>query len=217
MKKNYMMRLAAVLLVLVLLSTCVISGTFAKYVTDGSASDEARVAKWGVTIDAKDDGDSKAVLDADAAGEEAQISVAKEMKLLAPGTKGDLVNVNVEGKPEVAVIVEVVFNLDLTGWKIGEDEYCPLVFTVKVGESTQTFAYTTSVAKLEKDVEDYVNAVSQNYAADTDFSKILDLAISWEWAYSVDDATDVKDTALGDLNEAPKMKVSYNITMTQEQ
>ncbi len=47
MKKNRMMRLASVLLVCVLLTTSVISGTFAKYTTTASSSDNARVAYWG--------------------------------------------------------------------------------------------------------------------------------------------------------------------------
>ena len=50
MKKNRMMRLASGLLVAVLMTTSMISGTFAKYVTTASASDNARVAKWGVTL-----------------------------------------------------------------------------------------------------------------------------------------------------------------------
>ena len=50
MKKNKMMRLACILLVCVMLSTSVISGTFAKYTTQDSASDSARVAKWGVEL-----------------------------------------------------------------------------------------------------------------------------------------------------------------------
>ena len=50
MKKNVMMRVASVLLVAVLLTTCAISGTFAKYTTQDSASDKARVAKWGVEL-----------------------------------------------------------------------------------------------------------------------------------------------------------------------
>ncbi len=50
MKKNKMMRIASVLMVAALLTTCAISGTFAKYVTSDSAKDSARVAKWGVTI-----------------------------------------------------------------------------------------------------------------------------------------------------------------------
>ena len=52
MKKNRMMRLASILLVATLMSTCTISGTFAKYVTTASGSDTARVAKWGVTVTA---------------------------------------------------------------------------------------------------------------------------------------------------------------------
>jgi hypothetical protein len=47
MKKNKMMRLASLLLVCVLLTTSVISGTFAKYTTSYTANDTARVAKWG--------------------------------------------------------------------------------------------------------------------------------------------------------------------------
>ena len=51
MKKNKMMRLASSLLVAVLLTSSVISGTFAKYVTSDGASDSARVAKFGVIVD----------------------------------------------------------------------------------------------------------------------------------------------------------------------
>lgn len=50
MKKNKMMRLASSLLVAVLLTSSVISGTFAKYVTSDEAEDTARVAKWGITV-----------------------------------------------------------------------------------------------------------------------------------------------------------------------
>ena len=56
MKKNTMMRVASALLVAVLLSTCAISGTFAKYVTTASGSDTARVAKWDVQISGIADG-----------------------------------------------------------------------------------------------------------------------------------------------------------------
>ena len=47
MKKNVMMRAASALLVAVLLTTCAISGTFAKYTTSATGTDKARVAKWG--------------------------------------------------------------------------------------------------------------------------------------------------------------------------
>ena len=47
MKKNKMMRAASALMVATLLTTSVISGTFAKYVTSGNSSDYAHVAVWG--------------------------------------------------------------------------------------------------------------------------------------------------------------------------
>lgn len=45
--KNKFMRIAAVMLMLCLVTTCAISGTFAKYTTEKSGSDTARVAYWG--------------------------------------------------------------------------------------------------------------------------------------------------------------------------
>ena len=45
MKKNRMMRVASALLVAVLLTTCAISGTFAKYITAEDATDSAAQAK----------------------------------------------------------------------------------------------------------------------------------------------------------------------------
>lgn len=51
MKKNIMMRIASVLMIAVLLTTCVISGTFAKYAsTFTSESSAATVAKWAFTL-----------------------------------------------------------------------------------------------------------------------------------------------------------------------
>lgn len=53
MKKNKMMRAASALLIAVLLTTCAVSGTFAKYTTSETGSDTARVAKWGVEVTAE--------------------------------------------------------------------------------------------------------------------------------------------------------------------
>jgi len=55
MRKNKMMRIASALLVAVLLTTCAISGTFAKYVTSASGNDKARVAYWGWNQDTEMD------------------------------------------------------------------------------------------------------------------------------------------------------------------
>ena len=108
MKKNKMMRIASVLLVAVLISTCAISGTFAKYVTKVSGTDSARVAKWGILLDLKA-GDvfakEYATHDTDAK-EYLELSVEADEKVVAPGTssadvEGNIVG-SVSGKPEVA-------------------------------------------------------------------------------------------------------------------
>ena len=54
MKKNYMMRIASVLLVVVLLTTSIISGTLAKYTSLASGTANARVAKWSIKIEDAD-------------------------------------------------------------------------------------------------------------------------------------------------------------------
>ena len=50
MKKNRFLKVACAMVILCLITTCAVSTTFAKYTTGGSASDEARVAKWGVKL-----------------------------------------------------------------------------------------------------------------------------------------------------------------------
>ena len=109
MKKNRMMRLASILLVCVLLTTSVISGTFAKYTTQDSASDMARVAKWGVELQVVgnlygDSYDDKIVLEGDT--NVAVQSLNKADDVVAPGTKNDEgFAFTLEGQPEVDGVV----------------------------------------------------------------------------------------------------------------
>lgn len=110
MKKNKMMRLASALLVCTMLSTSVISGTFAKYVTTDSAGDTARVAKWGVTVEASGNlfgkyyakNDSTATSDLIAASSTNVANGASDGKnIVAPGTKNDTgLMVKISGTPE---------------------------------------------------------------------------------------------------------------------
>lgn len=126
MKKNKMMRIAAVLLIVTLLSTCAISGTFAKYVAKADMSDSARVAKWGIKIETSGGlfSDRYAAEDESyiAAGGEYSVKAAnatdtaKGDMVVAPGTSSDQLEdggfvAKLSGKPEVATR----FKLDLTG------------------------------------------------------------------------------------------------------
>ena len=109
MKKNKMMRISAVLLVMVILTMSVVSGTFAKYITQDSSSDEARVAKWGVELQVignlyGDSYDDLIVLQDDASL--AVQSFNKSDDVVAPGTKNDEgFTFSLNGQPEVDGIV----------------------------------------------------------------------------------------------------------------
>ena len=112
MRKNKMMRAASALLVAVLLTTSVISGTFAKYVTTAEASDTARVAKFGVVIQADgglfNDTYLKATNTPANTGTMSVQSLPADEDLVAPGTKNDDgLKFSITGQPEVATKLDV--------------------------------------------------------------------------------------------------------------
>ena len=225
MKKGMFPRIAAVMLMLTLLSTCVISGTFAKYTTTGNTSATARVAKWGVTIAAEaSDSTGNAFLKeyaADEKGTGLDMSVSADTAVIAPGTSGVLGTVGVTGKPEVAVKVTFAAPkstdvLVLTGWTVGEENtfYCPLIF--KVGEDTVIDGSTyDSADALEADVAEAIVAQSTYFEAGVDLAtaKVAGgVTIAWEWPISVNDTN---DTALG--NAATPATITLNLAVTVEQ
>lgn len=119
MRKNKMLRMASGLFVLTMLTTSIIGGTFAKYTTTGSASDTARVAKWGVAITtsgslysdayAKGAGNLPTTWsDTPAANAITVAAATEDDNIVAPGTKsyGNGLSFGISGKPEVAVNVE---------------------------------------------------------------------------------------------------------------
>jgi len=120
MKKNTMLRIASILLVVTLLSTCVISGTFAKYVTKAEGKDQARVAKWGILVSVEGDSAFKTEYETDDTnGYDGEFSVKADEdidllddvdqpeRLVAPGTLNDGLKGSVIGKPEVATRYEL--------------------------------------------------------------------------------------------------------------
>lgn len=225
MMKNKMMRIASVLLVAVLLSTCAISGTFAKYVTSKESTDTARVAKFGVDLAVTVDGAFATEYDADTtANDEHGIAIAKTVvaaaddqdNLVAPGTKGDLMaSATIDGTPEVAVNVKQEATLVLTGWEVEGTYYCPLVITVD-GTEFYGMSYTSA--------EEFIAAVEAALDSDVNYEPNTDLAeshsVTWEWAFEGTDGkqTNEKDTALG--NYAAKtgdieISFTYKVTVTQ--
>lgn len=222
MKKNIAMRVAAILFILTMISTCAFSTTFAKYVTSNNAEDSARVAKWGVTVTAYDN-ENNGLFITEYTGTESNITVrsnssATEKEVLAPGTSGDFTHFDIKGTPEVRVRVTYDAELILTGWEVDGAEYCPLVITVN-GVPYQMDGTNNTIAKLEEAVEAAIKSHTKEYDPNTELTDSAqasdELAISWAWAYSTSDANDVKDTALGDLATAPTVSLNVTCTVTQ--
>lgn len=137
MRKNKMMRAASALMVAVLLTTCTISGTFAKYVTEASGSDEARVAKWGVEVSAISNELFAETYAANDENTKIATTVVADEKVVAPGTthaNGGLKFV-LKGEPEVATRVKI----DITG-KEGTGNPVEVKLPAKTGYTDYTKA-----------------------------------------------------------------------------
>lgn len=106
-KKHWTLRAAGLLFALVLITSCFVGGTFAKYVKSVSGTQIARVARFGVELTAADDTAFNTTYATDAAGLSSVIS-SDGHKVVAPGTgEDDTVTLSITGKPEVAVHVEL--------------------------------------------------------------------------------------------------------------
>lgn len=197
MKKNTMMRVASALLVAVLLTTCAISGTFAKYVSSAETSDTARVAKWGW-------GTTSISLDLFSDTYDGTVDSADGANVIAPGTSqtGTLV-----WTPASTFAPEVDYRLTFTAVgdipTILENE---LVWTLAVnGNSAQTYnTFDELVAALG--TFDYVGEASQ-------VGPTVDVVIGWIWEF--EDGSDVEDTYLGNMETLPELKITVTMTATQ--
>lgn len=173
MKKNKMMRVASALLVAVLLTTCAISGTFAKYVASANGSDSARVAKWDVKLEGTTMQQTNTftfdlfntVNDTD--GNVEQDIAKNDGTLIAPGTKGSF-EINLKNDSEVNAQYKIDFVAENAGM---------LKFTVN---GTETTGDLTDIAFTAFNMGD----------APT-------ITVTWEWPFSPDSATDATDTSLG--------------------
>lgn len=183
MKKNTMMRLASFLLIAVLITTSTISGTYAKYVTSDSASDTARVAKWGVTVLASGSLFGENYVPNSATGNKDAISatiqhsvdvdVPGSSDIVAPGTKNEngLV-LAIKGDPEVAYSIAYATEGTNSDIWLSAGTYAVMVKTDKVTEDNCVGYY------YKNDAEQYVAAT-----VDTEFGDVD------QWYEKHDDAT----------------------------
>ena len=211
MKRNKLFLLGLFVVFAAVLSLSLVSSTFAKYVTTESGSDKARVAKWGVVIEA----DALTVFKDEYDG---TVKGTSSEKVVAPGTAGSLANLGITGTPEVKVEVKYTATLTLTGWTVDGADYCPLEITV----GTTTYKIGTNptdavdIDDLISKVEAAIAAYTKEYGVNTDLSSADAPEVSWAWAFTGND--NAKDTKLGDVaaaGSAPIIKLDITCTVTQ--
>ena len=149
MRKNKMMRTAAVLGVAALLTTSALSGTLAKYTTTAEGSDSARVAKWGITMSSTG---SSTFSDTYDAIQEATVKGENSAKVVAPGTHGSA-TYKVSGTPETA------YKITFTGTK-NDDVYLAKDLKFKYVAPTDSTNKDAAYSAPDKSEE---TTVSANY------------------------------------------------------
>lgn len=193
MKKNKMMRIASVLLVAVLLSTCAISGTFAKYVTSAEGSDSARVAKWDFKVNNTTANSNNFTFDLFKTVNDSDGNAETDIKftdgtIIAPGTKGSF---EIVLKNDSEVTAEYVIDYTVTN-----TNNIPVVFSLD-GQD-----WKSNINEL-----DVTTPVKVAIGATAPI-----ITVHWMWAF--DGNNDEGDTTLGLAGEAV-LKVDAKVTATQ--
>lgn len=221
MRKNKFLRLASVMLMLCLITTCAISGTFAKYTTSATSTDAAKVAKWGVSfqIDTQLSGTYAPTAELPT-GVTMQYTVkAGTGKVVAPGTTGYAYKFTATGAPEVSY--KATFALDVNSKVIflnkvagnDSDVYRPVALTVKIDGETvnNTPVYTVAdLAAILAKIDFYYDVSAEKYFYTKDNSvgtptytdngtDVPELEVVWNWLFDVDAPSNGFDTNLGDL------------------
>lgn len=196
MKKNAMLKIAAVLLVAVLLTTCAISSTFAKYVSEASSDEaSARVAKWGVTttMTLSDENDFSHTY---GTGDKLVSAFGGEGdKVVAPGTSGTLTfSYALSGKSEVSGIVN--FNIE-----VENPADIPLQFSLNGGSTWVDWD------------SDEITVASKKFAPGQSLSAAEDIDIMWRWLF--ERGNDGADTALADVDKTNLFTITVSAQAEQ--
>lgn len=164
MRTNKTLRIASVLLIAVLMTTCIIGGTFAKYTSNFAVTAKQGIATWNVTLDSTDQDTATegiqinladTVLDANDAAE-----TDVKSGLIAPGTKGSF---KIAIKNASQVKANAVLTLTVPTLPTG--------MTLKNGATTLSAGERTVTVDID---------MEQSTATEVEFT--------WEWVYDTETA-----------------------------
>ena len=229
MKKNKSMRAAGGLMIATMLTTSIVSGTYAKYVTSDSATDTARVAKFGVTVAASgslfdttymssEGGNNPGGKDAaDTNDTTLTVESSTADKLLAPGTKNDKgLTFSITGTPEVDV--NLVISVDTYEEIFLKKTETTLYPDMTTGDKSDTFNLEADYYPVTFTLTQTKNGTTTALAEDKQLSEIKttlqglskrydankNLAnevgtLNLTWEWAFEQGQDQADTLLGDL------------------
>ena len=221
-KKNWTLRMMIFALAFTLISIALLGGTLAKYTGSLTASDTARVAKWGF------DGTNVTDIFSDT-----YVNVKSEdgTKVVAPGTDGDFSFVIAAGTSEVTT--EFTFSFTETNannipiiYKFDDKYYSSVLSTganyLKIHGETSFDTIVIENGGLNA-LATAIGAKYGNIAAGTNYNTLGEQKIEWFWAFE-QDASDntgadieVRDTDDTTLGENGNGTVTINAVLTAVQ
>lgn len=174
-RKSHVARLGVLALVLTLVTTSLLGGTMARYVTEVTGTATATVAAW--SFKANEQGEKMTAIDLGAtANRDSYTGATVKEGVIAPGTTGSF-KIALDGSgSEVGIdyVVKIAKASSMSG-----DLPTDLTFKIKEGNGSDA-AYT-----LGNDIEGTIN-----YSSTTDAMK-KELTVTWEWPF---DETNDKTT-----------------------
>lgn len=185
-KKSYAVRLGVLALALTLITTCLMGGTMARYVTEVSGSATATVAKW--EFSAKSDNNALST-EIDLGSTTHRNSYgADDIKdgVIAPGTSGSF---NIE--------------LDAAGSEVG------VAYSVVIKEKDGTTLPSDLTFKLDTAAYQLGTAYEGTFKANASTGdRKKTIAVSWDWPFDADDTTASNDNDNGYQGKTWKLGIS---------
>lgn len=195
MKKSIFAKIGAAAVVLTLVTSSLVGGTFAKYTSSANATANATVAKWNVAFKEGEDGANNFTKGYEFTLQNDNEEAKTTSGTIAPGSTGQI-QLAVDGTgTQVGFTYEITANVvDLGG--------IPLKFYSDVARDTEHEISLTgdivSLAKGEIGVDDNTKDAS--------------VTIYWAWDTTAEDSA---DTTLGEKQEDVKGTIALSLSATQ--
>lgn len=204
MKKNNAMRIATLLLALVIITTCFVGSTLAKYASKVTADDTVTVAKWEIEVNDTEISVANpqitfdlfnTIKDSDPAENETDVKAG----MIAPGTSGSFA-LKVENLSDV----NATYAITLTAEESNTAVNVPIEYAVVADdESVDTATWTSDPT----DIAATNIAMTDGTATHT---------VHWRWVFGDTEAGITQDTTVGIAAQtAMTVKVTAEIVVAQ--